>query len=211
MEPSGDSLVRLVAHSEGGGAEAKDALFAALHAELHRLAQAHLHKSGGAPTPSRAATLTTWTGIVSSTTIRSRRRGRSTLTYTPHPSSKTAIGLLRHITLEDEWLLKGVADGVLGPMPEDSDACGIMTPQDAVARYKERIPKVIAQLKALPGDAFTRQVDCFGNQMPAVAILSVVVRHSTHHRGQLSTYLRPMGGKVPSIYGPSADTVVATA
>lgn len=27
-----------------------------------------------------------------------------------------------------------------------------------------------------------------------------------HHRGQLSTYIRPMGGKVPSIYGPSADT-----
>jgi uncharacterized damage-inducible protein DinB len=30
-----------------------------------------------------------------------------------------------------------------------------------------------------------------------------------HHRGQLSTYLRPMGGTVPSIYGPSADTVMA--
>ncbi len=26
-----------------------------------------------------------------------------------------------------------------------------------------------------------------------------------HHRGQLSTHLRPMGGKVPSSYGPSAD------
>lgn len=26
-----------------------------------------------------------------------------------------------------------------------------------------------------------------------------------HHRGQLSTYLRPMGAKVPAIYGPSAD------
>jgi uncharacterized damage-inducible protein DinB len=26
-----------------------------------------------------------------------------------------------------------------------------------------------------------------------------------HHRGQLSTYLRAMGAKVPSIYGPSAD------
>jgi uncharacterized damage-inducible protein DinB len=26
-----------------------------------------------------------------------------------------------------------------------------------------------------------------------------------HHRGQLTTYLRPMGSKVPSIYGPSAD------
>jgi uncharacterized damage-inducible protein DinB len=28
-----------------------------------------------------------------------------------------------------------------------------------------------------------------------------------HHRGQLSVYIRPMGGKVPSIYGPSADSV----
>ncbi len=27
-----------------------------------------------------------------------------------------------------------------------------------------------------------------------------------HHRGQLSTFLRAMGAKVPSIYGPSADT-----
>ena len=29
---------------------------------------------------------------------------------------------------------------------------------------------------------------------------------AVHHRGRLSTYIRPMGGKVPSIYGPSADT-----
>ncbi len=27
-----------------------------------------------------------------------------------------------------------------------------------------------------------------------------------HHRGQLATYIRPMGGSVPSIYGPSADS-----
>jgi uncharacterized damage-inducible protein DinB len=26
-----------------------------------------------------------------------------------------------------------------------------------------------------------------------------------HHRGQLTVYIRPMGGRVPSIYGPSAD------
>ena len=28
---------------------------------------------------------------------------------------------------------------------------------------------------------------------------------AVHHRGQLSTHLRPMGSTVPSIYGPSAD------
>jgi uncharacterized damage-inducible protein DinB len=27
-----------------------------------------------------------------------------------------------------------------------------------------------------------------------------------HHRGQLSTYIRPMGGQVPAIYGPSGDS-----
>jgi uncharacterized damage-inducible protein DinB len=26
-----------------------------------------------------------------------------------------------------------------------------------------------------------------------------------HHRGQFSVYLRMVGGKVPSIYGPSGD------
>lgn len=31
---------------------------------------------------------------------------------------------------------------------------------------------------------------------------------SIHHRGQLSTYLRPLGAKVPSIYGPSGDEVL---
>lgn len=129
------------------------------------------------------------------------------LTYTPHPSSKTALALMRHITLDDERLLKGVADGALGPMPDRSDACGIMTPQDAVARYTDRIPKVLEQLKALPGDAFVRPVDFYGHVMPALVILSIIGRHSTHHRGQLSAYLRPMGGKVPPIYGPTADTV----
>jgi uncharacterized damage-inducible protein DinB len=32
-----------------------------------------------------------------------------------------------------------------------------------------------------------------------------------HHRGQLAAYLRPMGGKVPPIYGPSADERPASA
>jgi uncharacterized damage-inducible protein DinB len=48
-------------------------------------------------------------------------------------------------------------------------------------------------------------------QMPAVGFLSLLIRHSAHHRGQLSSYLRAMGGRVPAIYGPSADTAGASA
>jgi len=32
------------------------------------------------------------------------------------------------------------------------------------------------------------------------------MKHSVHHRGQLSTYLHPLGSKVPGMYGPGADT-----
>src|SRR5262249_24380649 len=38
-------------------------------------------------------------------------------------------------------------------------------------------------------------------------LLWLALFDAVHHRGQLSTYIRPMGGKVPSIYGPSADSV----
>jgi uncharacterized damage-inducible protein DinB len=36
-------------------------------------------------------------------------------------------------------------------------------------------------------------------------LLWIALFDSVHHRGQLSTYIRPMGGSVPSIYGPSGD------
>ena len=42
-----DSLAVLVARAETGDAPAKDALFATLYGELHRLAQSHLHRSAG--------------------------------------------------------------------------------------------------------------------------------------------------------------------
>jgi uncharacterized damage-inducible protein DinB len=134
------------------------------------------------------------------------------LDYRPDPKSKSALGLLRHLVLEDEWLLNAVADGRFAPLPDDSDACQVMTPQDAIACYKERIPAAMARVRALSGEDLLREVDLFGTwRMPAVSFLSMMLRHSAHHRGQLSTYLRPMGSKVPPIYGPSADTQTATA
>jgi uncharacterized damage-inducible protein DinB len=36
-------------------------------------------------------------------------------------------------------------------------------------------------------------------------LLWIALFDAVHHRGQLSTYIRPMGGIVPSIYGPSGD------
>lgn len=132
------------------------------------------------------------------------------LDYRPDGVSKTALELVRHITLEDEWMLVGVANGAFGPMPDQTDTCGLMTPADAVATYTDRIPRAAARIRTMSGDELARTVDFLGVfQLPAVEFLSLMIRHSAHHRGQLSAYLRAMGGKVPAIYGPSADTQMA--
>ena len=43
-------------------------------------------------------------------------------------------------------------------------------------------------------------------ESPVGEFLWLLFFDAIHHRGQLAAYLRPMGGKVPAIYGPSADS-----
>jgi uncharacterized damage-inducible protein DinB len=129
------------------------------------------------------------------------------LDYRPDSKSKTGLGLVRHITLEDEWLLNCIANGEFTPPPDDSDACGIMNPADAISRYKEKVPAALNRVRAMSGEKLANEIDLFGMiKASGVNFLAMTIKHSVHHRGQLSTYLRPMGGKVPGIYGPTADT-----
>ena len=129
------------------------------------------------------------------------------LDYRPDSKSKTGLGLVRHITLEDEWLLNCIANGEFTLPPDQSDACGIMNPAGAIARYKEKVPAALDRVRAISGERLASVIDMFGMiKAPAVNFLAMTVKHSVHHRGQLSSYLRSMGGKVPGIYGPSADT-----
>jgi uncharacterized damage-inducible protein DinB len=131
----------------------------------------------------------------------------SRLDYRPDGKSKTGLGLVRHIALEDEWLLNCIANGAFTQPPDDSDACGIMSPADAVARYEAKVPPALNRVRAMSPEQLSKVIDLFGMvQAPGVNFLAMAIKHSVHHRGQLSTYLRAMGGKVPGIYGPSADT-----
>ena len=129
------------------------------------------------------------------------------LDYRPDEKSKTALGLVRHIVLEDEWLLNSIANGTFTPPPDQSDACGIMNPAEAIAQYKHKVPAALERVRGMSGEQLTSTMDMFGAiQMSAVAFLQLALKHEVHHRGQLSAYLRAMGGKVPGIYGPSGDS-----
>ena len=75
------------------------------------------------------------------------------LDYRPDSKGKTGLGLVRHLGLEDAWILNCVANGVFTPPPDDSDACGIMTPADAMARYKADVPVALDRVRGMSGEA----------------------------------------------------------
>ena len=91
-----------------------------------------------------------------------------------------------------------------------SDAVG-MKPSQIAALYQEKMPALLAQLKTMTGEQLAKQIQFFTFNLPAAAYLNFAQVHTIHHRGQLSVYLRPMGAKVPAIYGGSADEPMTAA
>jgi uncharacterized damage-inducible protein DinB len=132
--------------------------------------------------------------------------------YTPDPVSMKALDLAWHIASADNMFASGVAAGVFetggdGKRPAEMDSAAKIA-----AWYEEKMAANCAAVKGLTPEECTKIIDFHGIfQMPAVAWLQLLLGHSIHHRGQLSAYLRPMGAKVPSIYGPSADEPLQSA
>ena len=125
--------------------------------------------------------------------------------YAPHPASTPALDLAWHIASSQVWFYNGVAAGSF-PAGEGTRPAEIQTPADVVAWYDSNRPPAVEKVKALSGEQLARTINFYGVlQLPAAMYLTLEMNHTIHHRGQLSAYLRPMGAKVPSIYGGSAD------
>lgn len=124
--------------------------------------------------------------------------------WKPHASSMGALELAWHIASSECFFINGVVAGKFEPGGARPEA--IKTPQDVVNWSEENFAKATAALSALKGDDLTRVIDFRGVfQLPAIVYVGLMNSHSIHHRGQLSAYLRPMGAKVPRIYGGSGD------
>jgi uncharacterized damage-inducible protein DinB len=125
--------------------------------------------------------------------------------YAPHPKSRTALQLCGHIAGTQMWFLDAILNRAFS---EDDDAPPPKwdTPAEIVRWYDESFEARILKLEALSDQHLATPVSYIGilNE-PAVVYLSMAVRHSVHHRGQLSAYLRPMGAQVPAIYVESGD------
>lgn len=120
------------------------------------------------------------------------------------PNGRTAAELAWHIANTDVQFLEGIAglkfvmEGERADKPKNSASMA--------AWYEENFRRGVESVRAMTAQQLLTPVDFYGVfNLPAVLYLGFLNNHSIHHRGQLCTYLRPMGAKCPSIYGGSFD------
>jgi len=128
--------------------------------------------------------------------------------YKPDDKSRSAWEVATHLATADNWFLDCVLQGkfVMDPEAAKAAEAQFKTVAEVVDFYKKTLPEKIKALRAASGESMAREIDFFGfMQKPAAEFLAMANNHSIHHRGQLASYLRAMGSKVPAIYGGSAD------
>jgi uncharacterized damage-inducible protein DinB len=130
--------------------------------------------------------------------------------YKPDEYSKCSLELARHIVNAEERLTSIPIEGKFDPSGPTTIPDSVKTPAELAAWYEQSVTNKLQKLKTLTPEQLATPVDFRGMfKLPAVMYLEFASNHSIHHRGQLSAYLRAMGGKVPAIYGERYDSAAA--
>ena len=122
--------------------------------------------------------------------------------FKPQEHSRSAWDLAHHIAICDVGFLQAVAANSFSAFPARCDAKDFAS---LAEWYKHEMPKALEKVLALDGNHLSQIVETWGMKLPSVSYLMFCNNHMIHHRGQLTTYIRPMGGKVPAMYGESFD------
>ena len=127
--------------------------------------------------------------------------------FKPHDRSSTALLVAWTFVLEERMILKAVlGEQVLGggfpPPPESWDAvidAFNKTYEDMIVALRD--PKNAELSGSIKFPVGPKQI----GEFPLPQFADFMLDDQIHHRGQLTVYVRMAGGKVPAVYGPSAD------
>ena len=126
--------------------------------------------------------------------------------YTPHERSPSAAQIVWTLAIETKaccaFVDAGRVDWTHVEPPND--------PAALIAAFENNYRDLDDRVSKLDEAKWSENVKLFvGGELKREAPLGEMLWYlffdAIHHRGQLSTYIRPMGGKVPAIYGPSGD------
>ena len=133
--------------------------------------------------------------------------------WKPHEKSMIFGYLANMVATIPMWIMMQINQDELDIAPKDG-AKFEQAKLDTSAALMEALDKAAAGARA----AFKKTTDEHlmtnwqlkaGGQVvaeaPRYVMIQDTINHWTHHRGQMTVYLRLMGAKVPAIYGPSAD------
>lgn len=129
------------------------------------------------------------------------------LDYRPHPRSRSAAELVWLLAQEEQIGIELAETGKID-WKETPPRTGL---DEMIAAYEKAHADLAPRLKRLDDKSWNEksaQILVDGRvvfETTLGGMFWVTLFDAIHHRGQLSVYIRPMGGKVPSIYGPSAD------
>lgn len=128
--------------------------------------------------------------------------------YRPHPVSRSALELAWLLVIEEKILIDGLESGIIDWHEDDVPT----TMEEIVAIYDKHHDDIVTRMEHLDAKAWKREISFTveGQEYRRGSGLEYgweFLFDQIHHRGQLSTYLRPMGLTVPSIIGPSADEI----
>ena len=121
--------------------------------------------------------------------------------YRPDPRSRTAQEIAWQIVCEEQMIIEALETGKAQWAPPAAPAS--MT--EVLAAYDRQCADIVRRWEDLPAERWHGQLEFFGGWRPASPMAWSFLFDIVHHRGQITTYLRPMGSTVPQIYGPSGD------
>ena len=121
--------------------------------------------------------------------------------YRPDPKSRTAQEIAWQIVCEEKMIIEALETGKVEWAPPAMPA----TMKEVHAVFERQSADITRRWKDLPASRWSGELDFFGKKRPASPMAWSFLFDIVHHRGQITTYLRPMGAKVPQIYGPSGD------
>ncbi len=133
------------------------------------------------------------------------------LSWRPHPKARSLGELALHIAqIQGLTAELGQQDTIELPnFPPDEEATSREQILESFAESLKKAKVIVASTddaRALAEWKLTKE----GKTLMAMPRLgfwrAILLNHTYHHRGQLSTYLRELDVSIPSIYGPSADT-----
>lgn len=127
--------------------------------------------------------------------------------FRPHPTSKTAREIASIFLIENGAIAAALTNNWQWPPqfgPAPATYAEVVAMFDATTQAVHQALANTPELRLLETVPFFTGPKHMGDVRVA-DILWFMLHDSIHHRGQLSVYVRMTGGKVPSIYGPSAD------